>query len=313
MRLFLQLRFNSKEVTMQHPDYDSPNALKEFMEQSGLAMQKKFGQNFMVTRSAREKIVSTLGAQKGNCVWEVGPGLGSMTELLLKTGAQVTAFEIDKGFIQLLPQFFENENKTGTFTLVQGDVLKTWHKEALQLNKNNQVFLFGNLPYNIAATFIADTITKGFVFDRCVFTVQKEVALRMAAAPSTPNYSAFSVLCQKEYTVKNFMELPPAAFWPRPQVASQAVLLTKREPALTCKDPAFFVRIVHALFASRRKTLSNNIKAILPSWVDADAIFNSCGIAKTQRAENLTVEQFLQLSETAQSAMMAVGGKESGN
>ncbi|MBQ5491939.1 MAG: ribosomal RNA small subunit methyltransferase A [Treponema sp.] len=298
---------------MQHPDYDSPNALKDFMEQSGLAMQKKFGQNFMVTRSAREKIVSVLGAQKDNCVWEVGPGLGSMTELLLKTGAQVTAFEIDKGFIQLLPQFFDKETEACDFKLVAGDVLKTWHKEAQLLDKSKQFFLFGNLPYNIAATFIADTITKGFVFDKCVFTIQKEVALRMAAQPSTPNYSAFSVLCQKEYSVKNFLELPPAAFWPRPQVASEAVLLTRRDPPLPCKDPAFFVRMVHALFASRRKTIANNIKAVLPPAVDADAVFDACGISKTQRAENLTVEQFLLLSQTAQSAMIAHGGQQSGN
>lgn len=291
---------------MEHPDYNSPSALKEFMEQNGLAMQKKFGQNFMVSEQARKKIVGRLECSPNDTVWEVGPGLGSMTELLLKSCASVTAFEIDRAFISFLPQFFKTYEEEKKFSLVQGDVLKTWHKEWEKIPQGSSLKLFGNLPYNIAATFIADTITRRVLFSRCVFTVQKEVAERMAASPSSEDYSAFSVLCQWMYDVRLFMELPPAAFWPRPTVASEAVLLTPKKKTLECEDPAFFVRMVHALFASRRKTLSNNIKAILPPSVDSQSIFQSAGISKSQRAENLTVEEFLLLSQKARSAIMEV-------
>ena len=171
---------------MQHPDYNSPSALKSFMERENMAMQKKFGQNFMINPAARSRIVDELELKEGSTVWEIGPGLGCMTEEILSKGADVTVFEIDRGFIALLKQFFEEYEKNNKFRIVEGDCLKTWkkvYKEISQGNGENGKIpdrLFGNLPYNIAATFIADTITAGLCFEKCVFTVQKEVTQRMA-------------------------------------------------------------------------------------------------------------------------------------
>ena len=157
--------------------------------------------------------------------------------------------------------------------------------------------LFGNLPYNIAATFIADTIVEGLIFDKCVFTVQKEVTERVAAAPGTENYSAFSVLCQWGYEVKKGMVLSSANFWPRPNVASQAFSLEKKKVSVPCKDNRLFVKVVHALFASRRKTLFNNIKPLLLPGMNAEEIFDKAGINKMERAENLSVEQFAKITD----------------
>lgn len=288
---------------MNHPDYNSPVELKNFLEANGLAMQKKFGQNFMVNGDARKKIVDSLQLVQDELVWEVGPGLGCMTEEIMDRGAKVSVFEIDRGFINLLHQFFVENEKTGKFKIIEGDVLKNWKKEFDSLEKKPSK-LFGNLPYNIAATFIADTITDGVFFDRCVFTVQKEVTQRIVAKAGTENYSAFSVLCQFAYDVKSGIELAAGNFWPRPNVASQSVIMTKRENQFDCKNPSDFVKLVHALFSARRKTIANNIKSILPPSVSIDDFFERAGISKSERAENLSVNDFVALSNILTSVKM---------
>ncbi|MBQ0039677.1 MAG: ribosomal RNA small subunit methyltransferase A [Treponema sp.] len=281
---------------MKHPDYNSPTELKNFLDEHGFAMQKKFGQNFMINGDARTKIVDVLDPKEGEVIWEVGPGLGCMTEEIMSRGAKLNAFEIDKGFIGLLHQFFEDQESRGQFSITEGDVLKTW-KKYYESCPEKPVKLFGNLPYNIAATFIADTIVEGLVFDKCVFTVQKEVTERIAAAPGTENYSAFSVLCQWGYDVKKGIVLSSANFWPRPNVASQAFSLIRKENPVECSDKKLFVKVVHALFAARRKTLLNNIKPLLLKGMDAESIFEKAGISKSERAENLTVQQFATITD----------------
>ncbi len=295
---------------MQHPDYNSPAALKSFMEENGMAMQKKFGQNFMINSDSRKKIISYLELNPEDRVFEVGPGLGCMTEEILNSGARLTAFEIDYGFIELLHQFFEKEEKNGQFNIVEGDVLKKWNSYYNDLNLSldekgvSPVKFFGNLPYNIAATFIADTVTKNVIFKKGVFTLQKEVTQRILAKPSTENYSSFSVLCQFAYDVKAGIETAPGCFWPKPNVSSQTVILTPKEKPYECSNRAFFVKLVHGLFLSRRKTISNNIKPFLSGNLTLDELFSRTGISPNQRAENLKVEDFLLLSETISGAIL---------
>lgn len=194
---------------MSLPDYDSPSALKAILDSRAMAMQKKFGQNFLINSNARTKLAENLDLQENMKVWEVGPGLGALTTEILKRKAKLTAFEIDRGFVSFLqeeiqPLFKEN------FEIVSGDVLKTW-KDYYSKNGIPDRF-FGNLPYNVAATIIADMIENEVRFDKAVVTVQKEVALRMAAKPGTDDYSSFSVLCQWAYDVFPIMvciEVPP--------------------------------------------------------------------------------------------------------
>ena len=108
-----------------HPDYNSPSALKKFMEDNGMAMQKKFGQNFLTNEKARVKIIDELDINENSTVWEVGPGLGSMTSEILKRGADLTVFEIDRGFISFLHQFFEE----AFLYLFRSDFLKNMKKK----------------------------------------------------------------------------------------------------------------------------------------------------------------------------------------
>lgn len=297
---------------MNHPDYNSPSELKDFLEQRGMAMQKRFGQNFMVNPSARAKIAGCLDIQAGERLWEIGPGLGCMTEEFLSRGASVTAFEIDRGFVCALRCFFAQQEKEGRLSIAEGDVLKLWKAELCLHERPSKIA--GNLPYNIASTFIADTITANALFDKCVFTVQKEVAQRMAAQPGSASYSAFSVICQYGYTVKAGISLGPGSFWPRPSVASQAVIMEKKERPASGRASERFARTVHVLFSARRKTVLNNIKPLLPDGIQAEDVFERCGIEKNERAENISVETFVQLdnvlSEMAKTDRLHKADKE---
>ncbi len=279
------------------PDYNSPASLKDFLTQKGMAMQKKFGQNFLVNQTARKHIVDLLSLTPEDTVWEIGPGLGCMSREILNRGAKLVCFEIDRGFAQCLHEFFHKEECEGKFRIVQGDVLKTWKKEYKKACEDGtKIKLFGNLPYNIAATFVADTITFRAAFEKCVFTIQKEVAQRMAAPVSSDSYSGFSVLCQWAYDVKKDDVLGPGNFWPRPTVDSQTVVFTQKLEKEECLSPEDFVKVVHTLFANRRKTIANNIKKILPQDLGAEDFCEQAGISPKERAENLSVNQFICLS-----------------
>lgn len=282
-----------------HPDYNSPSEIKNFLESNGLAMQKKFGQNFLINENARKRIIDALDITENSSVWEVGPGLGCMTEEILLRGASLTAFEIDRGFAECLKNFFDSYAEK--FSLVEGDVLKTWKKERAAFSektgKENPDRFFGNLPYNIAATLIADTIENQVRFDKCVFTVQKEVAKRMTAKPGTEDYSSFSVLCSWAYDINNVIDLAGTNFWPKPNVDSRAVLFTKKEGFPDCENPKLFCKIQRSLFSSRRKNVKNNLGIFLSSAEKAEYALDKAKIMPSLRAEVLTLEQMLVLSD----------------
>ena len=129
------------------------------------------------------------------------------------------------------------------------------------------------------------------------------MADRICAKPSSEDYSSFSVLCQFAYDVKPSLELGPGNFWPKPRVASKAVLLQKKAAPIACKSPEVFVKLVHTLFLSRRKTIQNNIKPLLPKELSPVDFFAKAGISPSERAENLTVAQFATLTDTLFDAM----------
>ena len=280
---------------MKHPDYNSPAELKQVLDITGFSMQKKFCQNFLINSEARKKLIDTLQVDENTSVWEVGPGLGAMTSEILERDAELTVFEIDRGFASLISNYFEDFAKKDKFFLVEGDVLKTW-KNHLEKTKIPDRF-FGNLPYNIAATIIADTIENNVRFERCVFTVQKEVAQRMTAKPGQSDYSSFSVLCQWAYDLQNVIDLSGGNFWPKPNVDSRAVLFTKKEDFPRCNNPKLFVKMQRALFSSRRKTVRNNLSQFLNNNDIAVECLNKADIDIMKRAEVLTIDELLKLSD----------------
>lgn len=278
------------------PDYDSPTELKHFLNSESLGMQKKFGQNFMVNRIAREEIVALLNLNANTKVWEIGAGLGAMTDLLLKQNANVTAFEIDNGFIRCLKSFFGAKSN---FRLVEGDVQNTWRKE-LKENGKPEVF-FGNLPYNISLQLISSLIEEKLCFETMLITVQKEAAERMLAKPNNKNYTVISVLCGLFYEAKIIRILPESFFWPQPNVESAVVLFTKKINITDIDNFNMLVSIVKTLFSSRRKTIKNNLGVWLGAnnfECTAEEILNICNINKTLRAECLSINQFLTITNS---------------
>ena len=252
---------NSGPVNSIPPNYNSGRELRAFLADRGLGMRKKFGQNFLINPRVRSGLLDAMELSEGDEVWEIGPGLGAMTAGLLERGARVTAFEIDPAFAAILKDFFAGE--AGKFRLVEGDALKTW-REVDAAPPSEKTLLFGNLPYNAAAALLADFIENGRFFRRMVVTVQREVALRMAAKPGTSDYSSFSVLCSSVYTIRPLFVIKGPSFYPAPRVDSQGVRLD----LLPCGElPRLFYPLVRGLFSSRRKAIRNTLSAFAASVI----------------------------------------------
>ncbi|MDR2510414.1 MAG: 16S rRNA (adenine(1518)-N(6)/adenine(1519)-N(6))-dimethyltransferase RsmA [Spirochaetaceae bacterium] len=277
-------------------NYDSPSEINAFLRERGMGAQKKFGQNFLINRAARERLLSSLSPAAGEEVWEIGPGLGAMTSALLSSGALVRAFEVDRGFCAVLRERF---SANPAFSLIEGDALKTLGGASSA--GVGKVKLFGNLPYNIAARLIAFCVERGLLFPRVVLTVQREVARRIAAGPGSADYSSLSVLVSSAYDVRLLSVLKGECFFPVPHVESQALRLELKPGAV--RPQADFFLIVRALFASRRKTIKNNLAAFLkPRGLPqpeaaAAAILERASLHGGERAERLCVVDFLRITE----------------
>jgi len=269
------------------PDYDTPTALKALLEEEGLAMSKRFGQNFLVSRGARQRVLAELQAAPGTRVWEIGPGLGSMTALALESGLAVTAFEIDHGFARVLGRTL---GPCSDFRLVEGDFLDTWEGELAAAGRPPER-VFGNLPYSAANAIVAALLEGLTAPPRMIFTVQKEAALRMAAAPGSKDYSAFSVLCTSVCKVRLAFDLGASSFWPAPKVTSTVVVLTPRPDPVAADDRRGFSAFVRSSFSSRRKTLKNNLRAAGHAEPRIVAVLDSLGIRADVRAEALRPEE----------------------
>jgi 16S rRNA (adenine1518-N6/adenine1519-N6)-dimethyltransferase len=283
-------------------NYDSAQKLSAFLNEQGLGMQKKFGQNFLINPGARKKLLDALEVKSGDRVWEIGPGLGAMTGPLLKQGALVTAFEIDRGFSRVLKELFMGHNN---FKLIEGDVFNTWGTV-----DDGAAFLLGNLPYNIGAALLADFIEQEKFFKRMVVTLQRETANRMMSSPGSKDYSSFSVLCASAYTVTPLLVLKGPSFYPVPRVESQGVRLDLRTDMVPGKHPAFFTALVRSLFSSRRKTLRNNLQNFVISGIInkgalgnkktvqefCNTVLEASGIGPNERAETLGYEDFVTLA-----------------
>jgi len=281
-------------------NYNSAAGLRAFLDGRDLGMRKKFGQNFLINPGVRRGLADALEAGAGESVWEIGPGLGAMTRILLEKGLLVRAFEIDPGFVRVLKELFTAEPG---LTLIEGDVLRTWGS---QRETNPAPYLLGNLPYNIGSALLADFIEKGLFFRRMVVTVQREVALRMAARVGGADYSSFSVLCASAYRVKPLMLIKSASFYPRPNVDSQGVMLELRDETGTRNRPPCFYPLVRQLFSSRRKTIRNNLTAFLarsgkagPADLAA-ALLEKSALDGGLRAENLHIDDFSALAKAAE-------------
>ncbi len=278
-------------------NYDSPTSVRRALEKLGIRLQKRWGQNFLINKGARQRIVSLIDPKPEETVWEVGPGLGSLTELLLPQVARLLAFEIDRGLIRFLEENFQKEKN---FVLVQGDVLKTWRSQIKEHGLPAKIA--GNLPYSSASALIADLAEERILVERLVFTVQRELAKRMTARPGSKNYSSFSVLCQSVYKIEECMVLKPNSFLPAPEVFSTVVVMSPKKEVRRIDDWGFFLRLLRILFRSRRKMIRNNLLAGgLTSRENAGRLLEAVkdmGIDPKLRSERLSPPELLRFSQS---------------
>ncbi len=273
-------------------DYSSVSSINRLLEENGLGMTKKFGQNFLISMSALERITALSGAAKGTVVWEVGPGIGALTTKLIQSGADVTSFEIDHGFCRILREkaYIDVPN----FTLVEGDALKSW--KTVWEKTGTPDIICANLPYNVGSVFIASLIENRCLPRRMVFTLQSEVVERMCSGIGDDSYSGFSILTSIDYQNREAMKLKSGCFFPPPNVDSSVVVMERREsPLVPEEDASFFIELVRVLFAQRRKTVKNNLKALGRPASEIDEALEKSGISVTERAEKLTIAQILEL------------------
>ncbi|WP_158084286.1 16S rRNA (adenine(1518)-N(6)/adenine(1519)-N(6))-dimethyltransferase RsmA [Marispirochaeta aestuarii] len=232
--------------------WDSKQKIRALLEEKGIQLKKRFGQNFLLDPNHRRRILSALELPAGAKVWEIGPGIGSLTHGLLEMTGDLTVFEIDHGLIRILKDLFGS-----SISIVEGDFLRTFRDTARNSSLPRRII--GNLPYSSGSVMIGSLVEEDLLPDVAVFTLQKEVADRMLAQPGGKDYSAFSLVCQLRNRVEKICDVGGAAFFPPPQVVSSVVRLRRRPDAPEGPQQDYFTA-VHDLFRSRRKTAANNLK-----------------------------------------------------
>ena len=241
--------------------------------------------------------MSLLDLEEGQTVLEIGPGIGSITTLLLDEKVQLTAFEIDRGFCRILEEeAFVDEP---SFTLVEGDALKTLFTYLKRVGTPDRIC--GNLPYNVGTILVAKILESSHRPPVMVFTLQKEVADRLGAQERSKEWAALSLLAQMDYEVATPLMIAPGNFYPPPQVESSVVRFTLREQSMVAQHlrPAFLL-LIRDLFAQKRKTILNNVRRGKSGAVvgkeGVSRLFTESGVDPQKRAEALGWEEFLALS-----------------
>jgi 16S rRNA (adenine1518-N6/adenine1519-N6)-dimethyltransferase len=251
-------------------------------------MQKRFGQNFLISPGVRVKLKGLLELDSDDLVWEIGPGLGAMTHMVIDECRELKVFEIDHGFIRFLKESF---GPLPGFTIIEGDVLKSW-PSALASGPVPDI-IFGNLPYNCAATFIGDLIEHGVKPRKMVYTIQREVAERMVSLPGSKQYGAFSILCALSWDVRIAGLVKPGAFYPSPEVTSAILEMVPHGRFSGISMPAA-AALIRDLFASRRKTIRNCLaNGTIAAKVGREAVLriaSGAGMDPDKRGEEIGVE-----------------------
>ena len=235
----------------------NPKKTIEIINKYNFVFQKKFGQNFLIDSHVLDKIISAADITKNDTILEIGPGIGSMTQHLCEKSGKVISVEIDK---MLIPILEENLASYDNFVLINQDFLKLNVLDLLKEHNCSHVKVVANLPYYITTPIIMSLFENNIPIESITVMVQKEVAERMEASPSTKDYGALSVAIQFYSTTDIVANVPPNCFIPRPNVGSAVIKLSlRKKPPYELFDTKLMFKIVRAAFNQRRKTLLNAI------------------------------------------------------
>ena len=260
--------------------------------------QKKFGQNFLIDTHVLEKIMNAAQISKDDCVVEVGPGIGTMTQYLAERAGHVVAVEIDKALIPILSDTLSAYDNV---EVINEDILKVDLNRLVQeKNGGRPIKVVANLPYYITTPIIMGLFESHVPLQSITIMVQKEVADRMQVGPGTKDYGALSLAVQYYAKPEIIANVPPNCFMPRPNVGSAVIRLTRHETVpVQVEDEKLMFRLIRASFNQRRKTLANGLNNSPEIHLSKEVIQESIeelGVPVTIRGEALTLEQFAALS-----------------
>ena len=277
----------------------NPKETIQVIQKYQFAFQKKFGQNFLIDPHVLDKIIAAAQISKDDCVLEIGPGIGTLTQYLAENARQVVAVEIDSNLIPILEETLKDYPNV---TVINEDILKVdMEGLAKEYNQGRPIKVVANLPYYITTPIIMSLFEQQVPVDNITVMVQKEVADRMQAGPGSKDYGALSLAVQyyaSPYIVAN---VPPNCFIPRPNVGSAVIRLTRhKEPPVKVKDEKLMFRLIRASFNQRRKTLQNSLNNSPELSYTKEQIgqaIGSLGLGATVRGGALTLEQFGALAD----------------
>ena len=265
----------------------SPEVVHYICKRFDIKMSKKLGQNFLIKRGIVDEIVHAAELTVGEPVLEVGPGIGTLTQGLAQSGADVTAIELDRRLLEVLDTTLASYDNV---RIIHGDVLKL----DVPMIMNHKPFkVVANLPYYITTPIIMSLLESKLPIERLVVMVQKEVALRMIAKPGTKDYGALSVAVQYYTEPDIVLDVPPKSFLPAPAVTSSVIRCVLRDkPPVDVIDEKLFFRVVKAGFAQRRKTFSNTMKTTGLTRDRIEELLAKANIDGQRRGETFTLQDF---------------------
>lgn len=265
-----------------------PSELRAFLDEIEASPKKSLSQNFLIDGNIIRKIVTLAGIKPGDFVLEIGPGPGVLTEELLARGAHVLAVEMDRKFAQALVRLQTNDHR---LTIIEGDILKQDLSKLLKPKTK----LVANLPYQITTPILTAFLPKTEFFESITVMVQKEVAARFLAKPSTPDYSSITVFVEFYSKPEYGFTVEPTCFYPPPRVKSAVVKFTLHDHPVVSSEKEFF-EMTRRAFQQRRKMVRSSLKLIY-DLESIDRGLEKIGKGLQVRPENLSLSDFLILSQ----------------
>jgi 16S rRNA (adenine1518-N6/adenine1519-N6)-dimethyltransferase len=271
--------------------------MRDLLARRNIQLTKSLGQNFLHDANQLERIASAAELNATDKVLEIGPGLGPLTELLLKKSGQVLAIEMDGRLVEVLCERFAEQlasESSPQLELHHDDALKFLQREPRDWRDWK---LVANLPYSVASPILVELSAGSRAPKMIVVTLQLEVALRLMAPTDDDHYGILTLLVQLDFQPRGWFKIPPGCFFPSPEVDSACVCLVRRAtPLLADEKHAAFVKIVKRSFSQRRKMMLKLLKQDWPKE-KLEAIFAELKISPQERAEKLSLEQFVALTK----------------
>ncbi len=279
----------------------TPTGVGAILKKYGFRFKKSLGQNFLVDENIRRKIVAAAELSSRDVVWEVGPGIGTLTQALAEAAGTVFAVELDERLLEILAETLAGRPNV---RLIHGDFLKVdlgklYENSLFEMGAAGGLKIVANLPYYVTTPVIARILEARLDWQLMVVMVQAEVADRMLALPGGKDYGTLSVLVQYYAEVGAVARVPRTVFMPQPEVDSMVVKLRRRAtPRVASANPGFYFALVRAAFGQRRKTLRNAVKSVAAlDLPELEKAFLQASIDPMRRGETLSLEEFAALSD----------------